>query len=122
MKPSPSGVSPREQIPGLGGVFCAAVEADLAVAESPPVMDVHHRTRHPGPPGAVCDPMQHVRVFLAGDAAHLITPAGGKGMNVAVQDAVELAGGLSERYGERRDGRRLSRYTQTRLPAVWRHQ
>ena len=70
----------------------------------------------------VCDPMQHGRVFLAGDAAHLITPAGGKGMNMAVQDAVELAGGLNERYGERRDGRRLSRYTQTRLPAVWRHQ
>jgi p-hydroxybenzoate 3-monooxygenase len=39
----------------------------------------------------VCDPMQHGRVFLAGDAAHLITPAGGKGMNMAVQDAVELA-------------------------------
>jgi p-hydroxybenzoate 3-monooxygenase len=70
----------------------------------------------------VCDPMQHGRVFLAGDAAHLITPAGGKGMNMAIQDAVELASGLIERYGKRGDGRRLSRYTQARLPAVWRHQ
>ena len=53
----------------------------------------------------VCDPMQHGRVFLAGDAAHLITPAGGKGMNIAIQDAIELASGLTERYGEQDDGR-----------------
>ena len=70
----------------------------------------------------VCEPMQHGRIFLAGDAAHLITPAGGKGMNIAIQDAVELAGGLIERYGGRGDGRRLDRYSQTRLPQVWRHQ
>ena len=70
----------------------------------------------------VCDPMQHGRVFLAGDAAHLITPAGGKGMNMAIQDAVELAAGLAGRYGEHRDGRRLDSYTRTRLPPVWRHQ
>ena len=66
--------------------------------------------------------MQHGRIFLAGDAAHLITPAGGKGMNIAIQDAAELASGLIERYGGRRDGRRLDRYSQTRLPQVWRHQ
>jgi p-hydroxybenzoate 3-monooxygenase len=66
--------------------------------------------------------MQHGRVFLAGDAAHLITPAGGKGMNIAIQDAVELASGLTERYGEQHDGRRLASYTQVRLPQVWRHQ
>jgi p-hydroxybenzoate 3-monooxygenase len=101
----------------------AELEQRLAAAGRPAIRRgefierdiLDHRVR-------VCDPMQHGRVFLAGDAAHLITPAGGKGMNMAVQDAVELAGGLTERYGERRDGRRLSRYTQTRLPAVWRHQ
>ena len=70
----------------------------------------------------VCDPMQHGRVFLAGDAAHLITPAGGKGMNIAIQDAVELSHGLIERYGGRGDGGRLGRYTQVRLPQVWRYQ
>lgn len=70
----------------------------------------------------VCDPMQHGRLYLAGDAAHLITPAGGKGMNIAIQDAAELAGGLIERYGGRGDGGRLDRYSQTRLPHIWRHQ
>ena len=48
--------------------------------------------------------MQRGRVFLAGDAAHLITPAGGKGMNLAIQDAVELAHGLAEQLGPRADG------------------
>jgi p-hydroxybenzoate 3-monooxygenase len=70
----------------------------------------------------VCDPMQHGRLFLAGDAAHLITPAGGKGMNIAIQDAVELASGLTDRYGQHSDGRRLASYTQVRLPRVWRYQ
>ena len=59
-------------------------------------------------------------MYLAGDAAHLITQAGGKGMNIAIQDAAELAGGLIEQYGG--DGRRLDRYSQTRLPEVWRNQ
>jgi len=61
-------------------------------------------------------------VFFAGDAAHLITPAGGKGMNMAIQDAVELAAGLCERYGHENDGRRLARYSEVRLPSIWRHQ
>jgi p-hydroxybenzoate 3-monooxygenase len=101
----------------------AELEQRLAAAGRPPIergefveRDIlDHRVR-------VCDPMQDGRVFLAGDAAHLITPAGGKGMNMAIQDAVELAGGLIERYGEAGDGRRLGSYTRTRLPRVWRHQ
>ena len=70
----------------------------------------------------VCRPMQDRRLFFAGDAAHLITPAGGKGMNMAIQDAVELAAGLCDRYGQRNDGRRLADYWETRLPRVWRHE
>jgi p-hydroxybenzoate 3-monooxygenase len=66
----------------------------------------------------VTTPMQHGRVFLVGDAAHLITQAGGKGMNLAIGDAVELAHGLVERHGG--DGGRADRYSATRLPAIWR--
>lgn len=70
----------------------------------------------------VIEPMQQGPFFLAGDAAHLITPAGGKGMNLAIQDAVELGHGLIERFGPERDGTRLSAYSQTRLPHIWRTQ
>ncbi len=68
------------------------------------------------------EPMQSGRVFLAGDAAHLLAPTGGKGMNLAIQDAIELGLALSERYGPSRDPNRLARYSQTRLPNVWRTQ
>jgi p-hydroxybenzoate 3-monooxygenase len=70
----------------------------------------------------VIEPMQQGRLYLAGDAAHLITPAGGQGMNLAIQDAVELAGGLIDRYGPDQDGGRLAAYSGCRLPAVWRTQ
>jgi p-hydroxybenzoate 3-monooxygenase len=66
----------------------------------------------------VGEPMQHERLFLVGDAAHIITPAGGKGMNLAIQDAEELAQGLRVFY-EGRDESRLRRYSKTRLPRVW---
>jgi p-hydroxybenzoate 3-monooxygenase len=68
----------------------------------------------------VHEPMQDGRLFLAGDAAHLITSAAGKGMNLAIQDAVELAAGLVDSLGPARDGGRLADYTTTRLPAIWR--
>ncbi len=67
-------------------------------------------------------PMQQGRLFLAGDAAHLVTPAGGKGMNLAIQDAAELAHGLIERLGPDDDAARLASYSTTRLPAIWRTQ
>jgi p-hydroxybenzoate 3-monooxygenase len=70
----------------------------------------------------VVEPMQEGRLLLAGDAAHLITPAGAKGMNLAIQDAVELAGGLAERFGAAQDPARLAAYSRRRLPAIWRTQ
>jgi p-hydroxybenzoate 3-monooxygenase len=67
----------------------------------------------------VIEPMQQGLLFLAGDAAHLITPAGGKGMNLAIQDGIELAHGLIERFGPPQDDTRLSAYSRTRLPSIW---
>ena len=66
-------------------------------------------------------PMQDGRVFVVGDAAHVITPAGGKGMNLAIGDAVELALGLIE-HCSGHGSSRLESYSRTRLPALWRTQ
>jgi p-hydroxybenzoate 3-monooxygenase len=70
----------------------------------------------------VAEPMHDRRVYLAGDAAHLITPAGGKGMNLAIQDALELGYALQDRYRPDPAFRRLTSYSTTRLPAIWRTQ
>lgn len=69
----------------------------------------------------VVEPLHRGRAYLTGDAGHLITPAGGKGMNLAIQDAVELGLGLRERYQNGTD-RRLAGYTASRLPEIWRTQ
>ena len=63
--------------------------------------------------------MHRGALFLAGDAAHIVTPAGGKGMNLALQDADELVAGLLDHYRSG-DSQRLDAYSATRLPAVWR--
>jgi p-hydroxybenzoate 3-monooxygenase len=67
----------------------------------------------------VCEPMQHGRLFLAGDAAHIVPPTGAKGLNLAVADVAVLARGLVERY---RSGGTdlLDRYSETCLRRVWR--
>ena len=70
----------------------------------------------------VIEPLQQGRLFLAGDAAHLLTPAGGKGMNLAIQDAIELARGLIDRFAPDRNGSRLAAYSERRLPVIWRTQ
>jgi p-hydroxybenzoate 3-monooxygenase len=59
----------------------------------------------------VREPMQKGRVFLAGDAAHMVTSAGGKGMNMAILDANELASALCEHYGNLSSEDRLASYT-----------
>jgi len=69
----------------------------------------------------VAEPMQHGRLFLAGDSAHIVPPTGAKGLNLAVNDVRILAPGLTELV---RDGRtdRLDRYTAAALRRVWRAQ
>src|SRR6266568_5187325 len=70
----------------------------------------------------VREPMQSGRIFLAGDAAHMVTPAGGKGMNMAILDVIELSGGLCEHYGKAGTDDRLAAYSRTRLPEIWRYE
>jgi p-hydroxybenzoate 3-monooxygenase len=69
----------------------------------------------------VCEPMQHGRLFLAGDAAHIVPPTGAKGMNLAVADIRVLAHALTEFYGS---GKRelLDAYSEICLRRVWRAQ
>ncbi|MFC4167576.1 4-hydroxybenzoate 3-monooxygenase [Teichococcus aestuarii] len=66
----------------------------------------------------VCEPMQHGRLFLAGDAAHIVPPTGAKGLNLAVADAVVLARALEARYRDNRT-ERLDAYSATCLRRVW---
>ncbi len=66
----------------------------------------------------VCDPMQHGRLFLAGDAAHIVPPTGAKGLNLAVADVLVLARGLAAHYASG-DGDPLRRYSATALRRVW---
>jgi p-hydroxybenzoate 3-monooxygenase len=69
----------------------------------------------------VAEPMQHGRLFLAGDSAHIVPPTGAKGLNLAVNDVRLLAPALTDliRTGsaERADG-----YTAAALHRVWRAQ
>ncbi len=66
--------------------------------------------------------MQKGHVFLAGDAAHMVTPAGGKGMNMAILDAIELASAICECFGTSANEARLGRYSAVRMPEIWRYE
>jgi p-hydroxybenzoate 3-monooxygenase len=68
--------------------------------------------------GFVVEPMQHGRLFLAGDAAHIVPPTGAKGLNLAVADVRVLAEGIAEFY---RSGATepLDRYSEKCLRRVW---
>ena len=66
----------------------------------------------------VAEPMQHGRLFLAGDAAHIVPPTGAKGLNLAVSDVYYLSRALAEYY---RSGSTalLDTYSETALHRVW---
>ena len=67
----------------------------------------------------VAEPMQHGRLYLAGDAAHIVPPTGAKGLNLAVNDVRLLAAGLQARYAGGDDSL-LDAYTTTALRRIWR--
>ena len=67
----------------------------------------------------VVEPMRHGRLFLAGDAAHVVPPTGAKGMNLAVADVRVLAEALSVWYESGR-AELLDAYSVTCLRRVWR--
>ena len=69
----------------------------------------------------VTEPMQFGKMFLAGDAAHIVPPTGAKGLNLAVADVRVLARVLDEFY---KTGRMeaLNRYSETCLRRVWKVQ
>jgi p-hydroxybenzoate 3-monooxygenase len=69
----------------------------------------------------VTEPMQHGRLYLAGDAVHIVPPTGAKGLNLAVADVRILADGL-ERLLKSGDERLLELYSETCLRRVWRVQ
>jgi p-hydroxybenzoate 3-monooxygenase len=67
----------------------------------------------------VVEPMQYGRLYLAGDAAHIVPATGAKGLNLAVADVRLLARGLAAWYRDR-DGSVLERYSSDALRRVWR--
>ena len=69
----------------------------------------------------VAEPMQTGKLFLTGDAAHIVPPTGAKGMNLAVGDVTVLSRALEAHY-RRQDDTGLSAYTETCLRRIWRVQ
>ena len=69
----------------------------------------------------VVEPMQHGRLFLAGDAAHIVPATGAKGLNLAIHDVHVLAGALATWY-RTGDTEEMDRYSDRCLRRVWRVQ
>ena len=66
----------------------------------------------------VFEPMRHGRLFLAGDAAHIVPPTGAKGLNLAASDVVYLSDALIAHYG-RNDETGLTGYEARALSRIW---
>jgi p-hydroxybenzoate 3-monooxygenase len=66
----------------------------------------------------VCEPMQYGRMFLAGDAAHVVPPTGGRGLNQAIADVCVLADGIRDFYRDASEDE-LNRYSSICLERVW---
>ena len=66
----------------------------------------------------VAEPMRYGKLFLAGDAAHIVPPTGAKGLNSAMADVQVLARALAAHY-RRGDDTLLERYSDTALRRMW---
>jgi p-hydroxybenzoate 3-monooxygenase len=66
----------------------------------------------------VTEPMQHGRLYLAGDAAHIVPPTGAKGLNSAIADVAILHRAL-EAWCKRGQGDALTAYTTNCLKRIW---
>ena len=62
--------------------------------------------------------MRFGRLFLAGDAAHIVPPTGAKGLNLAVSDVAYLAAALDEYYGQGSSAG-IDAYSARALARVW---
>ena len=66
----------------------------------------------------VVEPMQHGRLFLAGDSAHIVPPTGAKGMNLAFADVLVFSRAL-EAFYKTNNNERLASYSADCLKRVW---
>jgi p-hydroxybenzoate 3-monooxygenase len=66
----------------------------------------------------VAEPMRSGRLFLAGDAAHIVPPTGAKGLNLAIADVHFLAEALARHY-EQHSSAGIDAYSATALARVW---
>lgn len=66
----------------------------------------------------VAEPMRWGRLFLCGDAAHIVPPTGAKGLNTAASDVYYLYNGLRQFY-EEKDSEGIDRYSERALARVW---
>ena len=66
----------------------------------------------------VAEPMRHGRLFLAGDAAHIVPPTGAKGLNLAISDVFYLSRALASHFNHGSDAM-LDSYSAMALRRVW---
>ena len=96
------------------------LQSRLATAGEPPLAEGPLLDKGvTGMRSVVLERMSSGRLFLAGDAAHIVPPTGAKGMNLAVADVTVLARALS-RFVSTGSGDLLTAYSDTCLARVWR--
>lgn len=95
--------------------FAARLPAELAsrIVEGPSIEKSIAPLR-----SFVAEPMRFGRLFLAGDASHIVPPTGAKGLNLAAGDVGLLSRALAEHYGEKSDAA-LNDYSRRALARVW---